>query len=378
MKVDRVIIKSNRDFVNLERIQIKPNVLFIFGDRELLCDKNFQEKLDENFSDVIRFGCSSAGEIVGLEVHEKAITITAVEFELTKIIFEDIRLTDYKNSTDCGEALCNKFEKEGLRHLMVLSDGVNINGACLVEGIQNKLPNGIAVTGGLAGDGVDFNKTFVYDKSGKPKMNFVTGLGFYGDSLDIGYGSNGGWNSFGVERLVTKSDGNILYEVDNQPALLLYKEFLGEKVNELPAAGLLFPLSLRQNDKEEPVVRTILGVNNVDQSLIFAGSIPEGSYVKLMKANVDRLINGAELSAEASIEMIDRGESELAILISCVGRKLVLKQLAEEEVEAVAEVLGSQIKITGFYSYGEIAPFRDGSTSVLHNQTMTVTTFSEK
>lgn len=378
MKVDRVIIKSERDFVNLERIQIKPNLLFIFGDRELLCDQNFQEILDRNFSDVIKFGCSSAGEIMGLEVHERSITITAVEFELTEIKIEDVLLTNYKNSVECGEVLCEKFKKNGLKHIMVLSDGVNVNGACLVEGIQNKLPNGIAVTGGLAGDGVDFNKTFVYDKLGKPIENCVSAIGFYGNSLDVAYGSNGGWNSFGLERLVTKSDGNILYEVDGQPALLLYKEFLGEKVNELPAAGLLFPLSLRQNDKEEPVVRTIHGVNDEDQSLVFAGNIPEGSYVKLMKANVDRLINGAELSAEASIEMIDKGESELAILISCVGRKLVLKQLVEEEVEAVSEVLGNQAKITGFYSYGEIAPFRDGSGSVLHNQTMTVTTFSEK
>lgn len=378
MKVERVIIKSIRDFVNLERIQIKPNLLFIFGDRELLCDNGFQKTLEKSFPDVIKFGCSSAGEIVGLEVHEKVVTITAVEFELTRIKMEDIFITDIQNSTKCGEALCEKFERKDLKHLMVLSDGVNINGACLVEGIQNKLPKGIAVTGGLAGDGIDFNKTFVYDKSGEPKMNCVSAIGFYGESLNIGYGSNGGWNSFGLERLVTKSDGNILYEVDNQPALLLYKEFLGEKVNELPAAGLLFPLSLRQNGNEEPVVRTIHGVNDEDQSLVFAGNIPEGSNVKLMKANVDRLINGAELSAEASTEMIDKGEAELAILISCVGRKLVLKQLVEEEVEAVADVLGNQVKITGFYSYGEISPFREGSAAVLHNQTMTVTTFSEK
>lgn len=378
MKVERVIIKSERDFVNIGRIGIKPNLLFIFGDGELLCDKKFEASLDLHFSDAIRFGCSSAGEILGLEVHENSISITAVEFELTKIKFKSVIVSDYKNSKACGESLCNGFEKEGLKHVMVLCDGINSNGACLLEGMQNVLPEEVALTGGLAGDGVRFKKTFVYDKAGKPKENCVSAIGFYGESIAIGYGSNGGWNSFGLERLVTKSDGNILYEVDHQPALLLYKEFLGDKVKELPAAGLLFPLCLRQNDKEEPVVRTIHAVNNDDQSLVFAGNIPEGSYVKLMKANVDRLINGAELSAKASVDMIAKGESELAILISCVGRKVVLKQLVEEEVEAVAEVLGEQVKIIGFYSYGEIAPFREGSATVLHNQTMTVTTFSEK
>jgi hypothetical protein len=187
----------------------------------------------------------------------------------------------------------------------------------------------------------------------------------------------GGWDSFGIERSVTKSKGNILYEIDNLPALELYKSFLGEKAKELPASGLLFPLSMRKEENEVPVVRTILAVNEEEQSLTFAGDIPEGSYVKLMKANIDRLINGAEKAAEISVNPLLNAQADLAILISCVGRKLVLKQMVEEEVEAVQEAIGDHALITGFYSYGEMAPFLNDTKCELHNQTMTVTTFKE-
>ncbi|NRA92567.1 MAG: FIST C-terminal domain-containing protein, partial [Psychroserpens sp.] len=184
------------------------------------------------------------------------------------------------------------------------------------------------------------------------------------------------WDSFGIERLVTKSKKNVLYELDGLPALELYKSFLGDEADNLPSSGLLFPLSMRSNETEKPVVRTILGINEEDQSLTFAGNIPKGSYVRLMKANIDRLIGGAEASAKALNKTTDES-SELAILISCVGRRLVLKQLVEEEIEVVREVIGDKPQITGFYSYGEIAPFGAFSPCELHNQTMTITTLSE-
>jgi len=265
---------------------------------------------------------------------------------------------------------------ENLQHILVLTDGLTVNGADLVAGIHSQLPDGVTVTGGLAGDGADFGETHIIYSD-----NIYTGhaiaVGFYGEKLQIGYGSQGGWDSFGIERHVTKSDKNILYELDGEPALALYKSFLGEKADELPSSGLLFPLSVRTGAEEIPVVRTILSVDEQQQSLTFAGNIPEGSYVRLMKANVDRLIDGAEKSAVIG-KSISGGETELGILISCVGRRLVLKQLVEEELEVVRDVLGPQAVMTGFYSYGEIAPFGEFSSCQLHNQTMTITTISEK
>jgi hypothetical protein len=260
--------------------------------------------------------------------------------------------------------------------VFVLSDGLNVNGSELVKGLRNNLPEGISITGGLAGDGASFKETFIVTEKAESKSKIVAAIGFYGNNISIGYGSLGGWDSFGIERLVTKSKNNVLFELDGKPALDLYKSFLGEEyAKDLPASGLLFPLNLRVKYENTPVVRTILAVNNEEQSLTFAGDIPEGSYVRLMKANFDRLIDGAVGAANYTIQ--NNSNPELAILISCVGRKLVLKQLIEEEVEGVSEVLGKKTILCGFYSYGEISPFSKNTKCELHNQTMTITTFKE-
>ena len=212
---------------------------------------------------------------------------------------------------------------------------------------------------------------------GAPESGTVAAMGLYGDNLKVGYGSLGGWDSFGPERLVTKATANVLYELDGKPALDLYKQYLGDHAKGLPATGLLFPLSLRANEGDTGVVRTILSVNEQERSMTFAGDIPVGSYVRLMKANFERLIDGAAGAAKACHQGLAPSTPDLAVLISCVGRKLVLKQRIEEEVEGVREVLGEHAVLTGFYSYGEISPFTRSAKCELHNQTMTITTFSE-
>ncbi|RJQ51925.1 MAG: hypothetical protein C4530_19405, partial [Desulfobacteraceae bacterium] len=188
----------------------------------------------------------------------------------------------------------------------------------------------------------------------------------------------GGWDPFGPERLVTRSKGNVLYELDGQSALELYKRYLGEHAKELPASGLLFPLNMRTAESDSGVVRTILAVDEADQSMTFAGDVPEGAHVRLMKANFDHLVDGAIGAAQTSYEAIGSRSPELAILISCVGRKFILKQRVEEEVEGVQEVLGADTVLTGFYSYGEICPSAPRANCELHNQTMTITTFAER
>ena len=259
----------------------------------------------------------------------------------------------------------------------MLSEGLNINGSELTKGLNNRLQDRISITGGLAGDQANFAETvIVHNQAGK--KNLVLAIGFYGEHLQVGYGSMGGWDSFGVDREVTKSTGNILYELDGKPALELYKKFLGEHAANLPASALLFPLSLMIKGTETSLVRTILSVNETDGSMVFAGDIPQGEYVRLMKANNDRLIDGANGAAEMSKISLKNSDPDLAILISCVGRKLVLKQRVEEELEIVREVIGNNTTMTGFYSYGEISPIKPFENHCeLHNQTMTITVFKE-
>jgi hypothetical protein len=171
--------------------------------------------------------------------------------------------------------------------------------------------------------------------------------------------------------------------LDGKDALALYKEYLGDELaRELPSSGLLFPLSLKitaDNGQEVQVVRTLLSVDEAEHSMTFAGDMPQGVIAQLMKANFERLIDGAGKAASMSLTSLSGAKPDLAILISCVGRKLVLKERTVEEVEAVALMVGDQAALAGFYSYGEICPTAASDKQCqLHNQTMTITTFREE
>jgi hypothetical protein len=260
--------------------------------------------------------------------------------------------------------------------VVVVSEGLKVNGSSLVEGLVAGLPAGVGVTGGLSGDGARFQRTVVCVDGPAPTDQIVA-LGLYGARLRVGCGSRGGWDPFGPERRITKSAGNVLHELDGEPALDLYKRYLADHAARLPASGLLFPLAIR-GETGEPVVRTILAIDDAARTLTFAGDMPVGYRARLMKANVEHLVDGASSAAHTSLTGTEITSPDLALLISCVGRKLVLKQRVEEEVEAVREAFGPHTVITGFYSYGEVAPFSPAARCELHNQTMTITTISER
>ena len=250
---------------------------------------------------------------------------------------------------------------------------MHVNGSALVRGLTAHLPEGVQLTGALAADDDRFERTPIW-ADGLLEAPGVVAVGFYGERLHVGYGAVGGWSPFGPDRLITRSHENRLFELDGRSALALYQDYLGPYGERLPASGLRFPLALRSAEGRYEVVRTILGVDEADGSITFAGDVPEGTYARFMKTNFERLIDGAVGAAEAARAM-QSTPPELALLVSCVGRKWVLRQRAEEEVEAVGDVLGRQACLAGFYSYGEIAP---ASRCELHNQTMTITTFAER
>ncbi len=322
-------------------------------------------------------GCSTAGEICGTQVTDNSLVTAAIEFASTTIRSSRVSIDEFQSSFAAGQALALSLSHEGLVHAIVLSEGLKVNGSELVKGLASALPPTVSVTGGLSGDGERFGRTYVIWK-GRPERGSIVAIGLYGTTLDVGYASLGGWDPFGPERLITKSRHNVLYELDGKSALELYKQYLGDHAADLPAAGLLFPLSLRSSDDSTPVVRTILAVNEAEQSMTFAGDVPEGAYARLMKANFDRLIDGAAGAATVSYQAVGSVAPDLALLISCVGRKMVLRQRVEEEVEGVRDVMGESTILTGFYSYGEISPFTPSARCELHNQTMTITTFSER
>lgn len=350
--------------------------VLIFGGRKQLQSKISSFNLSKRFPNAIISGCSTSGEIFGQEVLDDSITLTTIQFKKTNLNSALFPISSADESFSIGKKLAEQLAKPDLIHVFILSEGLNVNGSELVKGISSVLPKLVTVTGGLAGDGANFKETVIYADD-EVKSNHVAAIGFYGENLSIGFGSLGGWDPFGPERVITRSKGNILYDLDEKPALSIYKTYLGEHAKDLPGAALLFPLSLKTYQEAIPVVRTILAVDESEGSMTFAGDVPVGSIIQMMKANFDRLIDGALFAAKSSQTLLENHPPDFAILISCVGRKMVLKQRIEEEVEAVGDVFGFQTKLTGFYSYGEISPFTPSATCELHNQTMTITAFYE-
>lgn len=326
-------------------------------------------------------GCSTAGEIAGAYIYDHSLSVAIVKFEKTLIEITKTELKSASESFSSGEKIAKKLNKKNLRAIFVLSNGLNVNGTELVRGLNSVVDEDIIITGGLAGDGKNFKETWSLFEGDLCK-NHVVAVGFYGNNISIGHASRGGWDIFGPERRITSSKNNILYELDGEPALALYKEYLGDRVKELPASGLLYPLAIRKdlNDANQ-LVRTILAVDEETQSLIFAGDIPNGHLAQLMRANFERIIASANEAGEIAVKSMVSSKNHnsnpiLAIAVSCVGRRLLLGERTEEETESTLESLPENTQQVGFYSYGELSPHTTGRCG-LHNQTMTLTTLQE-
>ena len=264
-----------------------------------------------------------------------------------------------------------------LRAVFLLADGLAVNGTQLTIGLQSALPQGVTLTGGLAADGDRFQRTWVM-REGVPQVNRISAVGFYGEHIHIGHGCNTGWSDFGPERKITRAEGNVLYELDGQPALSLYKTYLGDLAQGLPGTALLFPLAVRRDSTQaSQIIRTVVAVDDAAQSMTFVGDVPVGASARLMRANTDRLVDSADLAAGEAIAMLPADRPALVISVSCVGRRLVLGERTEDEVETVFGRLPPNSVHVGFYSYGEIAPLGHGQCSDLHNQTITVTALTE-
>ena len=348
----------------------------VFGAAGLIDDPAPLEALAAAYPEAHLVGCSTAGEIYDTTVADDSLAVAIARFEHTDLATAFAPVASARDSFAAGRSIAEPLARPGLRAVLVLSDGHFVNGSELVRGLNDHLPEHVIVTGGLAGDGDRFERTWIL-RDGRPHGGLVSAVGFYGERLRVGHGSKGGWDIFGIERRVTRSDGHVLYELDGRPALQLYKEYLGERAAGLPATALLFPLALRTDAASaKRIVRTVLDVDEADDAMIFAGDIPEGSLAQLMRANFDRLIDGASEAALMTRNGLATDVPVLSLAISCVGRRLVLGERVEEELEATRDVLPPHARQIGFYSYGEISPYASGHCD-LHNQTMTLTTIAE-
>ncbi|KAB8155647.1 histidine kinase [Kordia sp. TARA_039_SRF] len=361
-----------------EKLTLQKPLVLVFGNRFMLEDKELYAEIRALFPDGEFVFGSSAGDITSHYVDDESITITAIEFEKSSYVIKTANMLENevkKDSFETGKHLIEQFDTQGLKHVFVFSEGSFVNGSQLTLGMNAATKNNVLITGGLCGDAARFEKTLAsYNEL--PKPGEIVAIGLYGETLEVSFAIKGGWIPFGPERVVTKSSSNILYELDNKPALDLYKKYLGEKSKELPAAALLYPLKVKSTNEKQSIVRTILNIDEQENSMILAGDILENSRVQLMMTNVDTIVDASEKAATTALQYREH-TPELAILVSCIGRKLVLDQRVEEEVEEVIEVIGATTTVCGLYSYGEIAPFIGENNCQLHNQTMTITLISE-
>lgn len=361
--------ERNDEKLNYHEAQI----IIGYGARSIIEEDNFYLLLKEKFPNAEIALSSSSGEIFCNEVYDDTVALTIISFSTAYIKTSQIDIEDFSCSYDAGKKLIENLPSQDLKWVFILSDGSKVNGSQLVRGLNASRPEEVLISGGLAGDGDKFEKTVV-GLNQVPEPNKILAIGFYGANLELSHSSIGGWESFGLERVVTKSHDNVLYEIDNKNALDLYKKYLGKYAEDLPASALLFPLSLTMHQDSLSLVRTILSIK--DNTMIFAGDLPEGSKVRFMKANMDRLIDAANDAANQCLKM-NTHTPKLGIIISCVGRKIVLGDRVYEEVDIVRDVFKSSTVLTGFYSYGELSPLSPFGNCALHNQTITITTVNE-
>ncbi|MFN4028260.1 MULTISPECIES: FIST signal transduction protein [Flavobacterium] len=379
MKLQQLTINQNREetllFSSDGFDQEQCNLVLAFGERTFLESTKPYETLRKRYPNGSIVICSTSGQIAVSGLVENQLVVTALAFEKTaiKTVQADIQLDSDVQSL--GNTIKSELFSHDLKSILVISEGSFVNGTELINELINQTDKNIPIFGGLAGDEYHFEKTIV-GLNADATQGKIVAIGFYGDNIHFGFASEGGWSDFGPEREVTQSDKNVLYKIGDRFALDIYKEYLGKYADELPGSSLYFPLSMKEDGHSKPVVRTILSIDEKNKSMTFAGNIPEGSTVRLMKGNFDKLVD-ASYQAATRIRDNQTQTPQLALLVSCVGRKIVLGNRTEEEIEAVKEVFGKNLLVCGFYSYGEISPTLSNVACELHNQTMTISTLYE-
>lgn len=355
-----------------------PNTLvLVFCEADGVRYQYVLDELREKYPRAIMAGSSTVAGIFGGHLIENALIVGIIQFDSSRIALSIAEVHGVSDSRQAGIQLAKSLNAPDMKGILVLADGLNTNGSELSDGLVSILAPHVMMAGGLASDKMEFKYTWILH-NGVPCTNLVCGIGFYGEKLFFSTQAKDGWRPFGPERRVTRAEGNILYEIDNRPALDLYKEYLGDHAAGLPATALHFPLAIWDESKDFYLVRTIVGVDEATNSMRFAGDIPNNIQTQLMYGSFDNLVEGAEMAANMLSQKLPHpGTPVLCLAISCSGRKLVMADDTSLELEATLENLPAGSQQIGFYSFGELAPPFSGTGCCLHNETMTLTVLYE-
>lgn len=356
------------------------NLVLVFGSVKRFSEAKLTSFLKNRYPTAQIIGCTTSGEINPDGVFDDSLQITAILWEKTMQKVAHVKMNGMQNSFETAAGIARQLKADNLRTVLVLSDGLNVNGSELLQGFQSVLGD-TPIVGGMAGDSAAFVKTLQIFND-EISDNFVIAVGLYGKHLITASGALGGWKPYGPPRKITRSEKNVVYEMDGKPALPLYRMYIGDQNSKgLPGSGLRFPFAIIEEGKRDvEKVRTLLAIDSANNSLTFAGNVAEGETVRFCQTTHDRLVEGAGGAAHlvtGNLDTANTNQPGLALCVSCVGRKLVMADQIADEIKAVQQNLGPQTSLTGFYSYGEFCPRPNTNDSVLHNQTMTIGYLSE-
>ncbi|QTA81405.1 FIST domain-containing protein [Desulfonema limicola] len=318
-------------------------------------------------------GCTGAGEIADSGFSTKSIVLGGIAMDQAG--FEIVSAKNLsRDSEGAGRKLAASFSSK-VRYVQLFSDGITGNGCALLRGISSILGEDIPITGGTAGDAGKFKKSWQF--AGREILtDAAAAIGFTGD-FKVGTGIQSGWSPIGLPKKVTRSSGNILYELNNEPALKVFKRFLGKHADKLPAVGVEYPLGFygkcKNSDKDEYfLLRATMAVNHEQGSIAFAGEIPEGTMVHLTCGDKASLLDASEKAARLALDELGEAEPVMAFFYSCMARKTLLGQRTKEEFERVNKILGGNIPLLGFYSFGEYCRIKPGGPCMLHNESAAI------
>jgi hypothetical protein len=355
------------------------DLVIYFGDRDALrCGARYAE-LRAAYPDAHLIGGSATATILGGELDQQKIVASAISFAGTRVAVAQVESVTKANSRACGEAIGRKLAAPDLAGVFVLGDGMGIDGSGLTAGLNEVLAGACLITGGMTSDPCDYTEALA-GADAPPASGVVAAVGFYGPNIRLTSGHACGWDAFGPRRRITRTSGNLLFELDDKAALELYERYIGDDVGGGTGSGVVFPLLISPPDQpERAVVRAILGMDKTSGAMTFAGDMPEGWMARLMRGNLDRLALGAADAARQVCSSLPENAlgDRLALIVSCTGRFLLMGQRAVDEIAFARDELGPDVRCLGFYSYGEIAPAEGSCGAELHNQTMTIVALAE-
>ncbi len=318
-------------------------------------------------------GCTTDGEISTGGFSTGSVVLGGVVSDT--ITFEVASTSSIgAGSENAGRRLAQQLPRAAA-HVQIFSDGLTGNGCAILRGMESVFGPQVPISGGAAGDARAMKQTWQFIGS-RVLTDSVTAIAFSGN-VQVGTGVRSGWFPAGVPKTVTRAAGNVVYEMEGEPALAVYRRYLGPLADKLPAVGIQFPFGIVDEVGslgESPILRAPMAINETDGSVTFAGEIPQGSTIGLTTGgSATSLLDASADAARRAMDALGGVSPSMIFFYSCMARKILLGTRTGEETERISNVVGRHVPIIGFYTYGEYCPNVSGNECKLHNETATVT-----